>query len=256
MQYTLIIPSNRPGKFKRFSTTINILGTLAHQVRIHLSVQRPWTIDLANEYLHSGIIDSFSYHPPACPMEMVKWRRSGIEQHPDSDFYWFLDDDHQFADSKSTGLFTKTCHEYYSDVFEYLKENKDVGVLSCRGYFGGYAWEYDFRKNPTNALIATSHGGLFIRNIGVEKICPESIRNNVGALYESVFGYNVMSEGYKFAKRYNSPTRTDAVKHIGDENISYSHDVVSKNNQAYIRNKFNDLTWTHSSKRYPKGLPL
>jgi len=256
MKVTIIVPSNRPFKFKRFSDSFHYLGDLRDKITIHVSAQEPWKIDELQEYQHGSIIDSFSFHEKAYPTEMIKWRRAGMEANPNSDYYWFLDDDHQFANSSNSGLFRKTCFEYYKDVFEYLEKNQDVGVLSCRGYFGGYAWGYEIKKNPKNGLIATAHGGLFIKNIGLEKICPLELVNNVGALYESVLGYNTISNGYNFAKRYNSPTKTESVKHIGNDNLTYSKEVISKNNQKYVREKFDDPSWEHSSKKYPKGIEI
>lgn len=258
MKITIIIPSNRPTLMRRFLSTFHKLGALRDSVQIHLSHQEPWEVDDVLDLHHRGLISTHTLHEPANPTRMIEWRRAGMAMNPDADYYWFLDDDHQFADSSKDGTFTKTCEEYYSEVFDYLKSNPDVGVMTCRGYFGGYAWGYEIKKNPTNGILATDKGGLFIKNIGIEKICPSKLIENRGALFESVFGYNVISHGYNTARRYNCPTKSTPPgkgKKIGNSKIAtYSDDIVNSNNQKYIREAFGDPLWCHSSKKYPKDI--
>lgn len=258
MEITIIIPSNRPALLRRFLSSTNNLGGLRKNIIIHISAQCPNSMDDMIRLRDDGLIDSFSMHKPSNPTNMVLWRRRGMELNKNSDYYWFLDDDHQFSDAKKDSRYYKTCEQYYTEVFYYLENNKDVGVMCCNGYFGGFSWGFEIKKNQKNGLLSTDKGGMIIRNIGIESICPFDLVGNKGALFESVFGYNVMDNGYNFARRFNCPTKSEAVgasKRIGTSNVlTYSNDVVDKNNNKYIREKFNDPDWNHSSKKYPRKI--
>lgn len=258
MHIAIIIPTNRPRKFFRFADSLSNLGEFAENIHVHASIQHPWMQDELEMMISKGAIQSYSSHSQAKPTRMVEWRFSGMRENQDADYFLFMDDDHQFSNPSKTARYQMSCEEYYRTSFEFLENNQDVGVLCLRGSLGGSDWGYGFRKTPKNGLVSTDKGGMIVRNIGIERICPVSILENRGALFESVMAYNVMSCGYKNSKRFNCPTKSEAVgsiKHIGgSRNVTYSDNVVDENNNKYIREKFCDPTWNHSSKKYPKGI--
>lgn len=254
MKIGMLIISNRPKDLEQFLETIHLLGGLNKHIKICAILQPPFTS--REKFL--SLVDSYELvENKGEPVPFVWYRKRAMLLAKDCDWLWSLDDDHRFADS-SGELFNKTCEEYYSDVFDWLEKSNTVGALSCRGYVGGYQWGYDFKINPKNGLVATDKGGIFIRNIGVDKIIELEEENLVGALFESLAIYNVLSYNYKLGRRYNSPVKNrppGKKKHIGGSGVSsYSDGVVGNNIQKRIREKFNDLEWTHSSRKYPKQI--
>ena len=255
MKINMIIISNKPEKLESLTASLHKLGSARDRISITLVAQYP--VHENDDYLsHFNTVTIV----PACdkdlPIPFVWYRKEAMYANPDCDYFWSLDDDHIFADGNST--YTKGCKEYYNEVFDWLEENPDVGVLSCKGYFGGYAWGYDFKKNPKNALVATDKGGIFFKNIGIESIINMDESRLVGALFESLATFNIMSWGFKLARRYCSPIKNTPPgkgKHISHSlNISYSNITVNRNVQKIIRQKFNDPEWEHSSKKYPAAI--
>lgn len=262
MKITIIVPSNRPQKLARFLASFPTLakGDFGKQYHVHISAQVPNNQKDVLRMLnyHIGEKWSLSWHLSANPTKMIMWRYQGMYENKDSDYFLFLDDDHKFDDPDLSKRFRMTCSEYYKTAFEFLEENQDVGVLCLRGSLGGSSWGYKIVKTPTNGLVSTDKGGMIVRNIGINNICEPTLLLNEGALFESVFAYSVMLHGWKNAKRFNAPTKFEAVgshKHIGNSQVAtYSDEVVNANNQKWIREIFNDPNWTHSSKQYPKIL--
>lgn len=258
MKIALIVISNRPAKLKRFLDSLAKFPELASQVVVAVTAQgNPEHYQhLVGKYQFRYMINVIKQPEP--PVPFVWLRKSTMNLLPDADFYWSLDDDHQFCDANPNNTLNKTVTDYYTEIFSLLRSRPEIGAVSSRGYFGGYAWGYDIRLNPSNGLVATDAGGIILRNIGVDKIIEPDEEHLVGALFESLAIYNIMSHGYKLARRFNSPVKFEppgAGKHIGgSNNISYSDKIVEANIQKRIREKFNDPGWTHSSKKYPRGV--
>lgn len=252
MKIAMIVISNRPEMLERFTNSLDdIIPGLRNQFELCCLLQPPFT----GEEPCLAKVDRWALRPaPGKPTPFAKLRKEAMLLYPDCDWYWSLDDDHYFANSGGE-TFTKTCYEFYYDVFQYLKYNHDAGVLTCRGYVGGYSWGYDFKVNPDNGLVATDKGGIFFRNIGPDSIVEPEEEELVGALFESLASYNIMSFKLNHVRRYNSPIKNvvpGAEKRIDvSENISYSNETVNANIQGHIREKFQDPNWTHSSKKYP-----
>lgn len=247
----IVIPSNKPHKFERYAATLDKLGGLREQFQIAVVAQYPWTREKLDSHFECGEIDLFTLMPETEITHMVLWRRTGMSLLANCDYFLFMDDDHKFQDGKD-----KTCEQYYSEVLDWLDANQDVGALTCAGYFGGYAWGYDFKKTPKNSIIAVQKGGLFIRNIGVNTICPVHLTRNIGAMFETVFTYNVMLAGYKWAKRFNAPTYCERPGQVDGTRKSYSTEIVYGffGNGKWVRENFEDPTWEYNNRRYPKKL--
>lgn len=252
MKIALIVISNRPNNLKRFIDSLAVVSEIRELFTICCLLQNPFT---GNETFLSGI-DRFNIiESKGEPVPFTLYRKMAMQMMPDADWFWSLDDDHQFANGNGD-MFNKSCSDYYSEVFQYINGNNYVGAVNCKGYVGGYSSGYDFIVNPSNGLVATDKGGIFLRNIGIDEIIDSSEENLVGALFESLAIYNIMHRGYDLVRRFNSPMTNKnpgSAKHIGGSGvISYSDEVVNSNIQGHIRKKFNDPTWTHSSKKYPK----
>ena len=239
----------------RMLNSIYKLGGNLDRIKIFATLQPPFTgKEDCLKFLDGWVMDE------PCGdgiIPFARYRRKVLELASEHgvDWFWSMGDDHIFSDSGGD-LFTKTCEEYHRDVFDWLDENDDVGAISLKGYVGGYSWGYDFCKMPRNGIVATDKGGFMVRNIGVDKILPLDEAELVGALFESMAVYNVMWHDYKFAVRFNSPTKCPNMpgqsKRIGgSRNKSYSDDTINNNLQGKIRHKFADPTWDHSSKKYP-----
>ena len=250
----MIVISNRPKNLHRFLNSTFILSNIRHMFEIYVLAQYPVT---GLEHFLSITDNVKIIEPVSAPVPFAYLRRQAMLMAPDSDYFWSLDDDHVFANSNGK-TFSKTCSDYYREVFEFLENNQDTGVVTCRGFVGGYSWGYKFVKNPINGLVATDKGGIFLKNVGVDKIVSEDEGMLVGALFESLAAYNILSLGYNHIRRYNSPVKNippGKEKHIdGSSNISYCDETVNANIQGYIRKKFDDPNWTHSSKKYPKAI--
>ena len=251
MKIALILISNRPDKMKRIMNSIHIMNSFKYELIICAAFQHPICVD--DEFVKK--IDRYVFiENKGQPTPFTWYRKQAMALADDCDYFWFLDDDHQFKDGKGA-LLNKTCVDYYDDVFDFLAENIDVGVFSCRGYFGGYGWGYDIKRMPKNALISTDAGGFIIKNIGIDKIIEPCEENVVGAFFELLASFNTMATGLKYAKRFNSPISFEPpgkTKHFGNsKNISYSDNVVSNGIQKIIREKFNDATFNVMSKKYP-----
>lgn len=254
MKVGMIVISNRPDDLEEFLHSMSVMKSFRSQFGVYCLLQDPFTGH--EPFLRS--VDKYNIVKNlGAPIPFAYYRRMAMKLCRDVDWFWSLDDDHRFQDSIGK-MFNKSCVEYYNDVWSFLRSHEDVGVLSCRGYFGGYSTGYDFVINPDNGLVATDKGGLFLRNIGVDKIVSDEESHMRGALFESLAAYNIMDFGLKFARRYNSPIHSRPPgknKRQGiSQNVSYSDETLNNNLQKYIRDKFDDPTWTHSSKRYPARL--
>lgn len=255
MKLGFVVVSNNPVKLKRFIASTQHLDRLKQHALFTLTHQRPVTKDDIQPFDRTVELEPFDHSKP---LPLLQLRRHGLQLVSDCDYICYLDDDHQFVPERPGKTYPKSSDDYYMEAIEWMDENPDVGVLSLRGYFGGYAWGYNFKKMPANGLIENNAGGIFMRNIGIDRIFPRECWDFIGVMSESLSGFNVMSHGYKLAKRFNCPNKFDvpgANKHVGvNANISYSEEICNANAQGYIRRKFNDPTWRHSSKQYPKGI--
>lgn len=250
----VMIVSNRPSKLQRFVNSISLMKNLNEVAVYGLVYQKP-IIDVPYRFDYKKEIPAFD---KSKPLPMLQLRRHGIELLKDCEYILCLDDDHQFVEERPGKLFPMSSDDYYLSSLEYMEKNPDVGVLSNRGYFGGYAWGYNIVKNPKNGLIENNAGGILFRNIGIEKIFPIECHDFVGVMSEPIIGYNIIAEGYNYAKRFNCPNKFDVPgsnKHVNSgTNLSYSEELANENAQGYIRKKFNDPTWRHSDKKYPKAI--
>lgn len=258
-----VIPSNRPVTLRRFIKSLDNSPWIVENSIFVFVIQEPvYDWDL-KDWLKSNVdhkitlIDSFKTNPKP----MLQLRRHGLQNISimDSDYICFLDDDHQFVSERPEKNYPMSSDEFYRTSCEWLDANLDVGILSQRGYFGGYAWGYKPEKNPSNGLIENEAGGILFRNISINTTFPEECWNFVGVMSEPLVGYNIMAAGYNFAKRFNCPNKFDKpgkTKHVesSGSNITYSEQVANENAQGYIRKKFNDPIWRHSNKKYPKDI--
>lgn len=248
----IMIVSNRPTKLDRFHKSTYLAQKLNEIAVYGLVFQEPVS-EVPFNFKYAIQIDKFDQTKP---LPMLQLRRHGLELLRDCEYIICLDDDHQFVAERPGKRFGMSTEDYYLSSVKYMDDNPDVGVLSQRGYFGGVAWGYNITKNPKNGLIENNAGGLLLRNIGIDKMFPQECRGFVGVMSEPLIGYNIISHGYNYAKRFNCPNKFDVPgknKHVNSgTNISYSEEVANENAQGYIRNKFGDPTWRHSDKKYPK----
>ena len=252
-----MVLSNRPHKLKRFQASIEKMPWLRNNAAFGLVYQQPVIAENYTFYTHSKKIDDFNYYRSNnLPLPMVQLRRHGLNLLQDCEYICCLDDDHEFVEERIGKNYPKSSEQYYIESLEWMDKNNDVGILSQRGYFGGYAWGYEPKKNPNNGLIENNAGGILCRNIGIDTMFPKECHEFVGVMSEPLIGYNIVAKGYNFAKRFNCPNKFEAPgsnKHVNSgSNISYSEEVCNKNVQGYIRKKFDDPNWRHSSKKYPK----
>lgn len=256
MKYDIgfVVVSNRPAKLKRFIKSFQHIPILRSKSCMILTHQSPVDVP-PNEFDRAVGLPPFD---KSKPLPMLQLRRHGIALTSDCKYICYLDDDHQFAPSRPGKTFYKSSEEYYLECIDYMDENQDVGILSLRGYFGGYSWGYGFKKMPSNGFIENNAGGIFMRNIGHENIFPPECYSFVGVMSEPLCGYSIMSQGYKYAKRFNCPNKFEAPgksKHVSNGAVlSYSEQIANENVQGYIREKFDDPTWRYSDKKYPKGI--
>lgn len=258
IRMAFIIPSNKPSVLEGFIDSMVHIPRLREVCDFILVYQEPveLTREIRNAFAKSIQIDAFV---KSKPLPMLQLRRYGLQLAKEYDYICYGDDDYRFMPYRYGKNLPMSSDEYYLSSLDYMDQNPDVGVLSQRDYFGGNAWGYEIKKNPKNGLIENSSGGILLRNIGADIIFPRECWDFVGVMSEPLCGFNIMAEGYSLAKRFNCPnrfTRPGASKHVETgTNISYSEEVANENAQGYIRRKFNDPTWRHSSKKYPKGLP-
>lgn len=253
-----IIVSNRPEKLARFLQSFcenwPILDT---ETKLTLVYQKPVNFAISDIFDSCKEIPVFDHSQP---LPMVQLRRHGLDLVEDCEYICTLDDDHQFVGHREGKLYPKSSFEFYQDAIKFMDDNPKVGVMSLRGYFGGVAWGYEPKINPANGLFENNAGGLLMRNIGKEKIFPTECHNFVGVLSEPLMAYNIINEGYNCAKKFNCPNKFEVPgksKHVGENSkISYSEEVSNANVQGYIRKKFDDPTWRHSDKKYPKKIAI
>lgn len=241
MRVGIILISNRPDKLNNFVSSLNKLPRLRSAVEVYAAVQPPFTgAEPALKEL-DGFVLVENY---GVPVPFTWYRLQAMLLARECDLFWSLDCDHKFDESGSGMHIT----QYYFEVFRYFNFEKDAGVLCCTGE---EKEDYNFHVNPRDRKIWTDRGGLFLRNIGVDKIIEPSEQHLVGALFECLAAYNIMSYGYSFAKRYNAPLKMERyttergykrymVKHM---DVSYSDSVLDVNIRGRIRSKFEDPTW-------------
>lgn len=258
MKISLMLFSNRPEKMERFLKSLELLESIRHKFTVTALLQEPYT---GREHFLKKI-DKIDFHPAVKPpVPFLKLMKRAMEITRDADYFWSLGDDHQFFNPNNNLKFNKTAAEYYEECFNFLENNPKTGILSCKGYLGGYASGYNFVKNPSNGLISTADGGIFYKNVGIENIIDTYEEGLVGALAESLCAYNILDLGYDMVRRFNSSTKHERPnkkeKHIGGAtNLSYSDKIVNTNIQYRIRFKFDDPEWTHSSRKYPKKIAI
>jgi hypothetical protein len=170
----------------------------------------------------------------------------------DFDWLWQFGDYQIFKDSGGD-VFTKTFNTYYQEVLDFIKKTPDAGVISCRGFHGGWENGYAFIRHPKNALIQAGHGGLFYQNIGIDNLIEPCEVNLLGAIEEALIGYNIMSNGFAYYRRFNSPMGNRRCTRIG-EIPSYTIETINANIQGRIRDKFDDPNWNHENKKYPNAI--
>lgn len=248
----IMVVSNRPGKLSAFSTAARTQEKL-NEIAVYGLVHQDPVCLIPTIFKYAFDLEPFD---KTKPLPMLQLRRHGLNLLRDCEYIICLDDDHRFQCAREGKKFGMSTEDYYLSSLKYMEDNPDIGVLSQRGYFGGFAWGYNIVKNPKNGLIENNAGGIMLRNIGADKIFPVECHNFVGVMSEPLMGYNIINHGYNYAKRFNCPNKFDvpgSKKHVGIRaNISYSEEVANQNAQGYIRFKFHDPTWRHSDKKYPK----
>lgn len=242
----IIYPSHRPHLVMRSYSSRKALGDLDYKFCV--IGQNPVTHEMLSklEDTRFVIVD-----PPKVPglIEMVRWYQIGFDMAKDADYFLIVDDDHHW---KEITFNHPSSGEYIKQCLDWMDVNPDVGFLMTKGYFGSAAWGDAFVKSPTNGLVNLDRG-MIMRNIPEFKFTEEE-QSFVGTLVESLLGYKIMAMGYKIAKRFCNPTLKDRGKRLNSGGISYSDETLTNNIMGYIRRIYNDPTWTHESRKYPRGL--
>ena len=252
MKIGLIMISNRPDNLAKFVQNLDRLGEFGDHLVKSVLIQSPFSGNESclGEFDRVGHDDAVDSRVEAVPF--LRYRRKAMALVGDCDWFWQIGDDHVLRDSKGE-VFSKTLSEYYMDVLDFISANNRIGVVSCKGFFGGRCAGYRFNTNPTNGLISADNGGIFFKNIGIDSIISYEDAMLVGAIEEMLVSFNIISEGYGFARRFNSPVTTPKYKKIGDA-ISYSIDTLDANIQGRIRQKFNSPYWNFEEKKFPKQI--
>ena len=243
---SIVVPTHIKYEIASFMRSTEFLQPMDFQVCV--VAQDPVTYDFLEKIgVHTYTITD----PPKIKnlIEMVRWYDLGMKSGSDCDYFLFVDHDHRFQPAKNG---KPSSGAYYQECIDYMDANPDVGVFNTKFYFGGAAWKYEIKKNPVNGLI-NINTGMFIRNVP-EFVFTKRELSFVGTLVESLLAYKMLALGYNNAKRYYCPTTFTRSKRLYSGEPTYSEDVLLKNIQGYIREIYNDPTWDHESRKYPKGL--
>jgi hypothetical protein len=182
-------------------------------------------------------------------LDMVKWYNIGMSMGSDAEYFLIVDDDHHYKAANDTRPSSGT---YYQECLDFMDTHPNVGFMMTKSYFGGAAWGDTPKINPDNGLVSLGWG-MFLRNVPAFQLTDEELAFQ-GSMVESLLCYKIMAMGYDLAKRFNCPTLKDPGKTVGSGGISYSHETLNANIVGYIRRIYDDPTWEHESKKYPKGL--
>ncbi len=251
-QVGIVFPSNNPEHaFDIFAPSVKHIKDCGIHWKLLGVFQPPWTEKLIREFTNLIQMD---YHwqseiAKRCP-SMCHLRNQAIQFDTHLDYYMFQDDNTMF--SSGTTKYPRSSGERFNEVIQYLEDNPKCGVVMCEGSLGGAQRGYEIQPYP-GGLIATTRG-LFFRNTG--KIYPSGMWKLAGGMEESIAAFYAIEKGYYIAKQFNNPTRC-MHRHKPNESAPgsiHDPDVTDANVVAYIRERWNDPTWTHESRRLPRGL--
>ena len=258
MKISINIPTNNPDSyFLNFHGSLPFIFRLRDycEVELFYIFQYPWTIEQIKkvkiEVEDLGFkFNSTVEHSRDVP-SMTYLRNLGIIYSSNSDYFFFADDNLIF--SSGTPKYQESSGERYAQVLEYLETYKNCGFVMCEGSLGGAIQKWEISSTKTG-LFATARG-LILRNIGKEKIF-RSTNNLIGGLEESVACYHIIEEGFYPAKQFNNPTKHPHSSRPGvNGSITIHNEEIWDSNCAkYIRDRYDDQSWTHNSKKWPSGL--
>lgn len=260
MKITLNIPSNNPESFFNI-----LLPSIEHlkelkgedgenEITFYLIAQRPWSdidISLASmAVISEGFNFEYTYVVNQEKPSMFHLRSIGIVKSLNTDYFLMMDDNFRFT--SGTPKYAASSGKRYLQCINYLQKYSNCGFVMCEGSLGGNIQKWEISSTITG-LFATTRGIVF-RNIGADYLCRKTPRL-IGGLEESVFCYHIIEEGYYPAKQFNNPTQhKDKAKKGEVKSIIHDQSIWEDNCQWYIRSRYDDPQWTHSSKRWPIGL--
>jgi hypothetical protein len=227
-------------------------------VRFLFHFQGPWrmgTMADALKLTREAGFQRLSTYTEQRPYSAYQLRQTAALLWPEADLYMLCDDNVIFA-AQGTPAYPHNTAERYAQVIDYFQTFPRCGVVTCEGSLGG-AIQREAIQPTTSALMATARG-MFFRNTMKGVIHTNDEMKLNGGLGESVLAYGLMERGYFIAKSMNHPTRHVHLTKVRAPNATgkaLMNDVtLHAEGLAYIRTRYQDPWWTHSSGKFPDSL--
>lgn len=258
----IILPTNNPKSFFEYAFNsfkhLKKMTEFGH-IKVLFNFQPPWDDSKINLTLDSLLseckIDSVvNFSNQESPASMFRLRGDAAALWPEADFYMFADDNMVYSE-RGTAKYPSPSWERYEQCIEYMMTFPSCGILQCEGSLGGDVQKMQIRPS-TSGLISTTRG-LFFRNVnGGNLYSPEAMKL-AGGMEETVLGFSLMERGFFFAKQFNNPTQHKQKSRIYDnteQNHITNYDLLHRNAERYIRERYDADSWTHDSRKVPKKL--
>lgn len=259
MKIGIAITTNNPKvTFSSFLPTLENITEINSKAVFLINFQPPWGVNQILEAIRVIEGNGFEVRRTFTggwdkPIEIMAMREEAALLGEDCDAYLLCDDDFKF--SSGTPQQKKSSGMKYLDCINFLEENERCGVITVKGFLGGYQWGEDI-KRVWHDMYSTNRG-LFLRKIEGFNIAPEETLVIRGGLEESIAVFARLERGYWPAKQMNNPT-ISYTERVDDESLpldDFHHpEVIKKNAQAYIQRKYSDPNWDYQKKKIPKGI--
>lgn len=254
----ILLPTNNPKEFHEcLGPSVQYLVPLLKHadVAFLINFQPPWdgqSISIAREYIHELGFKTHATLTEQRPYSAYVLRQQCADLWREADYYMLCDDNVIFSEHGTTAYPFSSAQRYHQ-VLRYFATFPTCGVVTCEGSLGGAIQRTDIR--PTTSAIMATARGLFFRNIWKGQIHTEHELTLKGGLGESILAYKLMEYGYYIAKQFNNPTRhLHLTKARARDGRLINDERFHGEALAYIRLRWNDRWWTHSSGKFPQGL--
>jgi hypothetical protein len=164
-------------------------------------------------------------------------------------YYMFADDDFEFR---------RDSPEFYEECMNYLDKNRNVGFLSCVGFFGSVYQGDRIHISPAK-IWEVGRGLIFRRHAGP---FPPGAVDLEGGLEDLVACYWHIENEMLPAKRFMCPTKhivTPKLKRDTGDSFIHRWDIWESNAIKFIRDRYRDPEWEFprersNKRRLPKPL--
>jgi hypothetical protein len=256
MKLAITMISNRPKMaYERWLNSVHKLDKLLDRVPTSFSFvfEEPFTQELALPFQKLGRVVLKKKRKD----KIFNWwpDRNEVCRNAAGAQYWLMtDDDCRFGGPTPLGY---ESWRRYHDAIKYLDAHPSCGGVICLPFLGGSA---------SGSKIMVAHrelfalgSGLLLRNVSKQHSFFYSMKvfDRAGALDEPAACFSRIEKGYYIARTFNTPTARPPTKRVqpGPEaHPTYNSDMInSVGIGSVIRNRYDDHTWDHNTRRIPHG---